>query len=277
MTNEINAARVLTSDQLTRYSRNILIQEIGPIGQKKLLASRVLVIGLGGLGSPAALYLAAAGVGTIGLADGDQVELSNLQRQILHVTPNIGRPKVDSARRAVLALNPEIKVRVFGERVTAANILGLIQDYDFVLDGTDSFAAKFLINDACVSQGKPFCHAGVIRFQGQLTTYSPGRPCYRCLFEELPAPGGAPTCGQEGIVGAVAGVTGGLQALEAIKYLTNAGTVLSGSLLTINGLTMEFRKVKFPQNPACSACGAGSTGFNPSLYSNSSAASQGCR
>jgi molybdopterin/thiamine biosynthesis adenylyltransferase len=249
----------LAGDDLARYSRNVLVKEIGVKGQKKLLNSRVLVVGAGGLGSPAALYLAAAGVGAIGLADGDEVELSNLQRQILHGARDLGRPKVESGRAALLALNPKIEVVTHGWRVGADDVLSLVAGYDFVLDGSDNFPTKFTLNDACVLLNKPFCHAGVLRFQGQLFTRLPGGPCLRCLFEGPPSPGSVPTCGQAGIVGAAAGVVGSLMALEAIKYLTGAGDLLNGVMLTFDGLAMEFRRVKFPKRADCPVCGANPT------------------
>ncbi|MDR1872874.1 MAG: molybdopterin-synthase adenylyltransferase MoeB [Deltaproteobacteria bacterium] len=246
----------LIGGQLERYSRNVLIEEIGVKGQKKLLKGSVLVIGVGGLGSPAALYLAAAGVGTIGLVDSQTVDLTNLQRQIIHSTRDLGSPKTESGRNSVLALNPELDVKTFKFEVTAANILDLIKDFDFIIDGTDNFAAKFLINDACVIAQKPFCHAGVIRFQGQITSYLPGQgPCVRCLLTEPPPVDSLPTCGQSGILGAIAGVVGSLEALEAIKFLTGAGSLLTGQLLTYDGLTMDFRKVKYRHRPDCPVCG----------------------
>lgn len=245
-----------TPDELTRYSRNIILKEIGVEGQDRLLAGRVLIIGAGGLGSPAALYLAAAGVGTLGIADADEVDLSNLQRQVIHTTADVHRRKVDSARDKMLALNPGITVRTHHAFVQADNITDLIADYDFVLDGTDNFAAKFLINDACVLAGKPFSHAGIIRFTGQLTTYVPEQgPCYRCLFREPPPPNAVPTCAQAGVIGAMAGTIGTLQALEAVKFLTGAGTLLTGKLLTFNALTMEFRTISLKTNPRCRVCG----------------------
>jgi thiazole biosynthesis adenylyltransferase ThiF len=247
---------VLGKDQLERYSRHIILREVGVRGQKKLLGSRVLVIGAGGLGSPAALYLAAAGVGTIGIVDADEVDLSNLQRQILHRTPDVGKAKAESARETLTALNPEVEVRVFRDRLTAANILECIRDYDFILDGTDNFPTKFLINDACVIAQKPFSHAGIIRFQGQMMTYVPGRgPCYRCLFENPPPPDAVPTCAQAGILGAVGGVIGSLQAMEALKYLLGTGSLLTGSLLTYDALKMSFRRISFPLRRDCAVCG----------------------
>ena len=213
-----------TNEQLERYSRHIILKEVGAKGQKKLLNAKVLVIGAGGLGAPVAMYLAAAGVGTIGIADADVVDLSNLQRQMF---------------------------------VTSENIMDLIKDYDFIIDGTDNFPAKFLINDACVMAKKPFSHAGIIRFQGQLMTYVPGQgPCYRCVFKEPPPKDAVPTCKQAGVIGAMGGVIGSLQAMEAVKYILGVGNLLTGYLLTYNALTMEFRKIKLPTNTKdCAVCG----------------------
>ncbi|MDR2611609.1 MAG: HesA/MoeB/ThiF family protein, partial [Deltaproteobacteria bacterium] len=207
-------------------------------------------------GSPAALYLAAAGVGVLGIVDGDTVDLSNLQRQVIHSTPDLGRPKAVSARESVNALNPEVEVRALEGRLTAANVLEAIAPYDFVLDGTDNFAAKFLINDACVIAGKPFCHAGIIRWKGQLMTWVPGAgPCYRCVFREPPPPEAVPTCREAGVIGALAGVIGCLQAMEAVKFLTGAGELLTGALLTYDALANDFRKVRVPRRAACRVCG----------------------
>jgi molybdopterin/thiamine biosynthesis adenylyltransferase len=244
------------NEQLERYSRHIILKEVGVRGQKKLLESSVLIIGAGGLGAPAALYLAAAGVGTIGIVDADEVDLSNLQRQIIHSTPDVGKAKVESARETLEALNPEVTVRVRRARVNADNILELIRDYDFILDGTDNFPAKFLINDACVIARKPFSHAGIIRFQGQLMTYVPGRgPCYRCVFENPPPPDAVPTCSQAGIIGAMGGVIGSLQAMEAVKCLVGIGDPLTGFLLTYDALKMVFRKISLPLRKNCAVCG----------------------
>ena len=244
-----------TNEQLERYSRHIILKEIGPKGQKKLMKAKVLIIGAGGLGAPAALYLAAAGVGTIGIADADSVDLSNLQRQVIHSTADIGRPKVESARDSMLAINPEITVHTYYEYITSENISGIIRDYDFVLDGTDNFPAKFLINDACVLEEKPFSHAGIIRFEGQLMTYVPGEgPCYRCVFKEPPPKDAVPTCREAGVVGAVAGVIGCLQVMEAVKYITGAGDLLTGRLLTYNALRSQFRTVPLPRDSHCAVC-----------------------
>ena len=246
-----------TNEQLERYSRHIILKEIGVKGQKKLLNAKVLIIGAGGLGAPGAMYLAAAGVGTIGIADADEVDLSNLQRQIIHATKDVGKPKVESAKETMEAMNPDVKVITYHTFVTSENIMELIQDYDFIIDGTDNFPAKFLINDACVMAKKPFSHAGIIRFKGQLMTYVPGEgPCYRCVFKNPPPKDAVPTCKQAGVVGAMGGVIGSLQAMEAIKYIVGVGDLLTGSLLTYDALTMDFRKVKLPHNTDnCPVCG----------------------
>lgn len=246
-----------TNEQLERYSRHIILKEVGAKGQKKLLNSKVLIIGAGGLGAPAAMYLAAAGVGTIGIADADEVDLSNLQRQIIHTTADIGKAKVLSAKETMQAINPDITVNTYRTFVTSENIPELIADYDFVIDGTDNFPAKFLINDACVMAKKPFSHAGIIRFKGQLMTYVPGQgPCYRCVFKEPPPKDAVPTCKQAGVIGAMGGVIGSLQAMEAVKYIIGKGELLTGQLLTYDALTMEFRKIKLPKNTAgCAVCG----------------------
>ena len=245
-----------TNEQMERYSRHIILKEIGVKGQKKLLNASVLIIGAGGLGAPAALYLAAAGVGTIGIADADVVDLSNLQRQVIHTTNDIGKKKVESAAETMRQINPDVTVRTYHEYVNSSNILELIKDYDFILDGTDNFPAKFLINDACVMAGKPFSHAGIIRFKGQLTTVIPGEsPCYRCIFRDPPPKDAVPTCKQAGVIGAMGGVIGSLQAMEAIKYITGAGELLAGYLLTYDALTMQLRKIKLPpRGEGCAVC-----------------------
>lgn len=247
-----------TNEQLERYSRHILLKEVGAKGQKKLLNAKVLIIGAGGLGAPAAMYLAAAGVGTIGIADADSVDLSNLQRQIIHSTLDLGKAKVKSARETMNLINPDVKVNTYHTFVTSNNILDLIEDYDFILDGTDNFPAKFLINDACVMAKKPFSHAGILRFSGQLMTYVPGKgPCYRCVFKNPPPKDAVPTCRQAGVIGAMGGVIGSLQAMEAIKYILGTGELLVGHLLTYDALKMEFRKVKLPEaRHDCEICGS---------------------
>ncbi len=245
----------LSESQIERYSRQIVLKEVGGKGQEKLLQGRVLVIGTGGLGSPCALYLAAAGVGTIGVADGDQVELSNLQRQILHYTTDLGRDKVLSARDKLGALNSDIKVETHSYRIRADNIRSLVREYNFVIDGTDNFPAKFLINDACVIEGKPFSHAGVLRWYGQAMTYVPGSTCYRCIFSAPPPAGTAPTCSQAGIMGAVPGILGSIQAAEALKFLIGAGELLTNKLLLIDALTMAFNVIDIQRKNRCPACG----------------------
>ena len=252
-----DAVRELTAPQTERYSRHIVMKEVGAEGQKKLLGARVLIIGAGGLGSPVAMYLAAAGVGTIGIADADEVDLSNLQRQIIHRTADAGKPKVLSAKETMEAMNPDVKVIPYRMFITGENILDIIKDYDFIIDATDNFQSKFLINDACVMAKKPFSHAGIIRFQGQLMTYVPGQgPCYRCIFKEPPPKDAVPSCKQEGVIGAAAGVIGSLQAMEAIKYILGIGELLTGYLLTYDGLEMQFRKVKLPSDThSCAVCG----------------------
>lgn len=246
-----------TDEQLERYSRHIILKEVGVKGQKKLLNGKVLIIGAGGLGSPTAMYLAAAGVGTIGIADADEVDLSNLQRQIIHATEDLGKAKVTSAKETMERINPDVTVHTYRKFIKADNIREIIRDYDFIIDGTDNFPAKFLINDACVLEKKPFSHAGIIRFKGQLMTYVPGQgPCYRCVFQSPPPKDAVPTCKQAGIIGAMAGVIGSLQALEAVKYLLGVGDLLTGKLLTYDALTMEFRTVKLPKHvPNCAVCG----------------------
>lgn len=245
-----------SNEQLERYSRHIILKEVGVKGQKKLLNGKVLIIGAGGLGAPAAMYLAAAGVGTIGIADADEVDLSNLQRQIIHTTEDVGKAKVQSARETMERMNPEVTVNTYRTFVDSSNIRELIQEYDFILDGTDNFPAKFLINDACVMEGKPFCHAGIIRFKGQLMTYVPGKgPCYRCVFQSPPPKDAVPTCRQAGVIGAMGGVIGSLQAMEAVKYLIGVGDLLVGKLLTYDALKMEFHTVKLPGRRAnCQIC-----------------------
>ncbi|PYG84870.1 thiazole biosynthesis adenylyltransferase ThiF [Ruminiclostridium sufflavum DSM 19573] len=256
-----------TNEQLERYSRHIILSEIGVKGQKKLLGAKVLIIGAGGLGAPAALYLAAAGVGTVGIADADEVDLSNLQRQVIHTTADVGRAKVESAAETMKEINPDVTVNTYRTFVDSSNIMGLISGYDFILDGTDNFPAKFLINDACVLAGKPFSHAGIIRFKGQLMTYVPGEgPCYRCVFEEPPPPDAVPTCRQAGVIGAMGGVIGSLQAMEAIKYIIGKGELLTGRLLTYDALKMEFRKITLPKRNSCAVCGINPTILMPFDY-----------
>ncbi|MBP5249757.1 MAG: molybdopterin-synthase adenylyltransferase MoeB [Lachnospiraceae bacterium] len=258
----------LTDEQLERYSRHIILKEVGAKGQKKLLNAKVLIIGAGGLGAPAAMYLAAAGVGTIGIVDADVVDLSNLQRQIIHTTGDLGKPKVESARETMNAMNPDVQVKTYQMFVDSTNIRELIREYDFILDGTDNFPAKFLINDACVIEKKPFSHAGIIRFKGQLMTYVPGQgPCYRCVFKNPPPKDAVPTCKQAGVIGAMGGVIGSLQAMEAVKYIVGVGELLTGYLLTYDALTQEFHKIKLPADThKCPVCGDNPTILEPIDY-----------
>lgn len=248
----------LSAEQRRRYSRQLILEEIGEEGQKKLLKSSVLIIGAGGLGSPAGMYLASAGVGTIGIADADEVDLSNLQRQIIHSMKDVGRAKVQSAKESIEAVNPDVTVRTYKCFAGEDNISELIRDYDFILDCTDNFKAKFLINDACVTEKKPFSHAGIMGFCGQLMTYVPNEgPCYRCIFKEPPEEGAVPSGSQAGVVGAAAGVIGSMQAMEAVKYLLGAGMLLTGYLLTFDALSMELRKVRLPDKvDDCTVCSA---------------------
>ena len=248
----------LSDEQLERYSRHITLKEIGVRGQKKLLDAKVLIIGAGGLGAPAAMYLAAAGAGTIGIADSDSVDLSNLQRQVIHTTNDIGKPKAESAAETIKALNPDVNVITYNEYVNSKNIASIISGYDFIIDGTDNFPAKFLINDACVLGRKPFCHAGILRFEGQLMTYVPGQgPCYRCIFEAPPPKDAVPSCREAGVIGAMAGIIGSMQALEAVKFITGQGDLLTRSILVFDGLKMTWRKVRLPEKVTnCPVCGA---------------------
>ena len=246
---------MLTEVQRARYSRNIMLDELGEVGQEKLLSGKVLIIGVGGLGSPAALYLASAGVGTIGIADFDSVEISNLQRQIAHHTPDLGRPKVESAAEKMTAMNSDVTVVPLPMRMDAGNIAGIMEGYDFVIDATDNFDAKFLINDACVGAGTPFSHGGILRFDGQTMTVLPGKSaCYRCIFPEPPAGDLAIACSRAGVMGVLPGVIGTIQATEAIKYLLGAGALLTGRLLTYNALRLSFREIAVPRNHSCPVC-----------------------
>lgn len=245
-----------TEERLERYSRHIILKEIGIKGQERLYKAKVLIIGAGGLGAPAALYLAAAGVGTIGIVDADKVDLSNLQRQVIHHTPDVGVLKVESAAAKMRAINPDITVHTHHAYVMAENIGDLIRGYDFIIDGTDNFSAKFLINDACVLAGIPYSHGGILRFNGQTMTVLPRQSaCYRCVFVKPPPKGVVPTCSQAGVLGAIAGMLGTIQAAEALKHITGAGKLLTDSLLTFEALEMSFRKVKVKRNPQCPICG----------------------
>lgn len=251
---------VLTDDQLERYSRHIILKEIGIEGQKTMLNSSVMVIGAGGLGSPAMLYLAAAGVGTIGIIDGDVVDLSNLQRQVIHFTSDVGKVKVESAKEKIRQINPDVKVITYNTMALAHNIRKMIKDYDFIIDGTDNFPAKFLINDACIKEGKSFSHGGILKFDGQTLTHTPGHACLRCIFPDLPPKDAVPSCSQAGVLGAIAGILGTIQAAEALKFLTGKGELLTDQLLVFSALDMDFRKIKIKKNLECPVCGT-----NPSI------------
>lgn len=246
----------LRADQIERYSRHILLQDVGGKGQEKLLAGRILIVGAGGLGAPIALYLAAAGVGTIGIADADVVDVTNLQRQVIHFTPDIGKPKVLSAAEKMRAINPDVTVRTYQEWISASNIAALMADYDFIIDGTDNFATKFLINDACVLGNKPYSHGGILRFDGQTLTIRPRESaCYRCIFPAPPPKDAIPTCSEAGVFGVLPGMIGTIQATEAIKYLLGIGDLLTGRLLTYSAKTMKFREIRVQRNLQCPVCG----------------------
>lgn len=245
-----------TPQQLERYSRHILLQDVGVEGQEKLMTAKVFIVGAGGLGSPVALYLAAAGIGTVGIIDNDTVDLSNLQRQIAHFTKDVGQPKVLSAKEKMLAINPEMEVITYQDFLCADNIQEIIRPYDFVIDGTDNFPTKFLVNDACVMENIPFSHGGILRFDGQTMTIVPGKSsCYRCAFRSPPPPDAVPTCSQAGVLGAVAGMLGTIQATEALKYITGTGTLLTDTLLAFDAKTMRFRKTKLRRQDDCPICG----------------------
>lgn len=245
-----------SAEQIQRYSRQIILPGVGGKGQKKLAAAKVFILGAGGLGSPAALYLAAAGVGTIGLADSDRVELNNLQRQILHRTADVGLLKVESGKRTLESLNPEIKIVTYPERINASNIRNIISNYDLVLDGSDNFPTRFLVNDACFFEKKTLISGAILRFEGQLSTFKPheGGPCYRCLFPEPPPPGLVPSCQEAGILGAVAGIIGLMQANEALKEILGIGQSMAGRFLLFNALSLTFEEVKIYKNPKCPLC-----------------------
>jgi molybdopterin/thiamine biosynthesis adenylyltransferase len=250
----------LTDAQRDRYSRHILLPEVGEAGQAKLLASRVLLLGAGGLGSPAALYLAAAGVGTLGLVDADVVDASNLQRQILHATSRVGQPKVESAEHALRDLNPDVKVVKFQERLDSSNVERIFDGFEVVVDGCDNFPTRYLVNDASVFMKKPVVHGSIFRFEGQVTTFMPGEgPCYRCLYPEPPPPHLAPSCQEAGVLGILPGVVGVIQATEAIKLILGRGTPLIGRLLTYDSLKMKFGELRLRRDKSCPACGESPT------------------
>lgn len=246
----------LSPDELQRYHRHLILPDVGEEGQRRLKAARVLLVGAGGLGSPAALYLAAAGVGHLGIVDGDAVELSNLQRQVLHGTSDVGRAKVASARARLHDLNPLVEVATYHTRLTSANAMELLRDYDVIVDGTDNFPSRYLINDACVLLGKPNVYGSVIRFDGQASVFgADDGPCYRCLFREPPPPGLTPNCAEGGVFGVLPGLVGVIQATETIKLITGVGEPLVGRLLLVDALRMRFRTIELARDPECLACG----------------------
>ncbi len=254
--NKVEVRRQLTPDQMARYARHLSMPEVGEEGQLKLLAGRVLCIGAGGLGSPAALYLAAAGVGTIGIIDADTVDRSNLQRQILHSEDRVGMAKVDSAEKTLKGLNSDVTVKKHMERLTSENVMRIFSEYDVILDGSDNFPTRYLINDACVFLNKPNIHGSIFRFDGQATVFWPGHgPCYRCLYPEPPPPGMAPSCQEAGVLGVLPGVVGVIEAIEAVKLLLGCGEVLAGRLLTFDALRMSFRELKIRRDVDCPVCG----------------------
>lgn len=251
----MTVAPQLTPDQVQRYSRHIIMPQIGSSGQRKLMDSKVLVVGAGGLGGPVSLYLALAGVGTIGIVDFDTVDLSNLQRQVLHTTESVGMPKVASAIQTLNRYNPEVNVVAHEFPITSENAMGLIAEYDIIVNGADNFATRYLVNDAAYLNNKPLVDGSILIFDGQVTTYEPGRGCYRCLFPEPPPPGMVPNCAEAGVLGALTGTIGSLQATEVVKVILGVGEPLVGRLLLVDALGMEFRVVKTRRNPSCALCG----------------------
>lgn len=260
-------------DQVERYSRHIILKEVGGTGQKKLLNARVLVIGAGGLGSPVSMYLAAAGVGTIGIVDMDDVDLSNLQRQILHSTQTVGKPKVQSAFETLTAMNPDVRVIPVTDRLTADNVLDLFRDYDVIVDGSDNFGTRYVVNDASFFLRKPLVSGSILRFEGQVIVLEGYRetPCYRCLYPEAPPPGLVPSCSEAGVLGVLAGTVGTLQASEVVKLILGIGEPLRDRLLIYDALAMSFRKVRVPKDPNCPLCGK-----NPLIHTVSGSTDWAC-
>lgn len=246
----------LTHEEVSRYSRHLILPEVGLIGQQRLKAARVLLVGTGGLGAPIALYLAAAGVGTLGIVDFDFVELSNLQRQVIHSTADIDRPKVASARDRIRGINPDVNVIMHNIRLTSENAMGILADYDIVVDGTDNFQTRYLLNDACVLQGKPNVYGSIFQFEGQASVFdAKNGPCYRCLYPSPPPPGMAPTCGEGGVVGVLPGIIGTIQACEVVKLIVGDAKTLTGRLLLLDAWRMEFREFELEKDPDCPVCG----------------------
>ena len=251
-----------SNEQIERYSRHIILKEVGGMGQTRLLESKVLLIGAGGLGSPIGMYLAAAGVGTLGIIDDDVVDLSNLQRQILHGISDIGVPKTKSAEATITEMNPDVKVIPYNERINSENAFGILEQYDLIVDGCDNFPTRYLLNDASVMLGKPIVHGSISQFEGQVTVLYPGKgPCYRCIFSEPPPQGMAPSCQEAGVFGVLPGIIGTIQAVEAIKVLLDIGDPLIGSLLLFDALSMDFNRLKLRQNSDCPMCGE-----NPTIH-----------
>jgi molybdopterin/thiamine biosynthesis adenylyltransferase len=245
-----------TDEQIERYSRHIILPEVGGSGQQKMLKARVLLLGAGGLGSPAAYYLAAAGIGNLGIVDFDQVDLSNLQRQIIHSTDRIGMLKTESAKKTINALNPDVNVTLYNEKMDSSNIKSFIKDYDYVVDGSDNFPTRYLVNDACVMENKTLIHGSIYRFEGQVTVFKPNSgPCYRCLYPEPPPPGMAPNCQEGGVLGVLAGIIGNLQVVEVLKLILGIGEPLVGKLLIYDALKTEFRNLKLRKDASCPLCG----------------------
>jgi len=269
-----------SEDQIQRYARHILLPEVGGEGQARLLESSVLVVGAGGLGSPVLLYLAAAGIGRIGVIDPDVVDLSNLQRQVLHTTDRIGISKVESARQSIAAINPDVTLETHATRLDTDNVMDLFGAYDIVADGTDNFETRFLINDACYLAKRPLVSAAILRFDGQMSTYKAHEvdedgnhgPCYRCIFREPPPPGQIPSCAEAGVLGALCGVMGSLQATEVVKELLGIGDSLSGTLILYEGLASEFRRIGVKADPGCPLCGDAPTITDLSIHENAAGA-----
>ncbi|TAK79753.1 MAG: molybdopterin-synthase adenylyltransferase MoeB [Dehalococcoidia bacterium] len=245
----------MTPDEVMRYSRHIIMGQVGPQGQRKLRAAKVLVIGAGGLGGPVALYLALAGVGTVGIVEFDTVDLSNLQRQILHQTPDVGKPKLQSATEKLAAYNPHVKVVGHNMPITSDNAMEIISQYDIVVNGADNFATRYLVNDACYLAGKTLVDGAILLFDGQATVYEPGKGCYRCLYPDPPPPGLVPSCAEAGVLGAITGIVGSIQATEVFKKILGVGNPLTNRLLLVDALTMEFRTMKVRRDPKCPLCG----------------------
>ena len=255
MTTTETPPQTFTVEQLKRYNRHIIMPQVGGNGQRRLLNGKVLLIGAGGLGSPAALYLAAAGVGTLGIVDFDTVDFSNLQRQILHDTNDVGRLKVESAKDTLNDINPDVNVIPINARIDSSNIMEIIADYDIVVDGSDNFATRYLVNDACYLARKTNVHGSIYLFEGQATVFEPGKGCYRCLYPAPPPPGMVPSCAEAGVFGVLPGIVGSIQAVETIKILLELGDPLVNRLMIFDALSMEFREVKIRRNPACPLCG----------------------